>query len=137
MKKLMIYGLIAMAFLFSSCSKDDPKADVDKLIVTMERYNETFDKLNEDGVISREAPNEDEDSEYDELREIANQYYEGLNNINKKIDKEKTRIEDGKKVNNYEDGYKTAVKEKEAEIEKVTKEFIEKVKMLEEQFFEK
>lgn len=132
MKKLMIYGLIAMAFLFSSCSKDDPKADVDKLIVTMERYNETYDKLNEDGVISREAPNEDEDSEYDELREIANQYYEGLNNINKKIDKEKTRIEDGKKVNNYEDGYKTAVKEKEAEIEKVTKEFIEKVKMLEE-----
>lgn len=132
MKKLMIYGLIAMAFLFSSCSKDDPKADVDKLIVTMERYNDTFDKLNEDGVISREAPNEDEDSEYDELREIANQYYEGLNNINKKIEKEKTRIEDGKKVNNYEDGYKTAVKEKEAEIEKVTKEFIEKVKMLEE-----
>ncbi len=132
MKKLMIYGLIAMAFLFSSCSKDDPKADVDKLIVTMERYNDTFDKLNEDGVISREAPNEDENSEYDELKEIANQYYEGLNNINKKIDKEKTRIEDGKKVNNYEDGYKTAVKEKEAEIEKVTKEFIEKVKMLEE-----
>lgn len=121
-----------MAFMFSSCSNDDPKADVDKLIVTMERFNETFDKLNEDGVISREAPNEDEDSEYDELREIANQYYEGLNNINKKIDKEITRVEEGKKVNNYEDGYKTAIKEKEAEIDKVTEKFIENLKMLEE-----
>lgn len=127
MKKIMIYGFIALAFIFSSCSNEDPKGDVDKLITNLNYFNETFDELYEDGVISKEG----EDSEYDKLREIANQYYEALNNINKKIDKERVKAEEGKKTDGYEEAFKAAKKEKQSEIEKATQAFMDNLEKIE------
>jgi len=127
MKKIMIYGFIALAFVFSSCSNEDAKGDVDKLITNLNYFNETFDKLYEDGEISKEGDN----SEYDQLREIANQYYEALNNINKKIDKERAKAEEGRDINGYEEAFKAAKKEKQSEIEKATQQFMDNLEKIE------
>lgn len=126
----MIYGFIALAFVFSSCSSDadkDAKGDVDKLIINLNYFNETFNELYEDGVISKEG----DDSEYDKVREIANQYYEALNNMNKKIEKERTKAEEGKKIDGYEEAFSAAQKEKQSEIEKATQQFIENLEKIE------
>jgi len=127
MKKIMIYGFIAMAFIFSSCSNDDANADMEKLITSLNYFNETFDELYEDGVISKEG----DDSEYDKLRELANQYYEALNNINKKIEKEQTKAKEGKKINDYEKAFEAAKKEEQSEIEKITQQFMENLEKIE------
>ncbi|MEA1873484.1 MAG: hypothetical protein U9N51_03515 [Bacteroidota bacterium] len=127
MKKIMIYGFIALAFVFSSCSSEDANADVEKLITNLNYFNETFEELYEDGVISKEGDN----SEYDQLREIANQYYEALNNMNKKIKKEHAKAEEGKDIDGYEEAFKAAKKEKQSKIEKATQTFMDNLKEIE------
>ncbi|MFP4663151.1 MAG: hypothetical protein ACLFM1_01880 [Bacteroidales bacterium] len=131
MKNPLIYVLIAFALLATSCAKDDPKSDVEALITNLEYFNNTFDKHYEDGEISMEAEGE-ADSEYDELRAIANSYYESVNKINKRIKKEQQELEEGKEIDNYEEKYHEAIKEKEDELEKATEEFMENLEKIEE-----
>jgi Skp family chaperone for outer membrane proteins len=127
MKNLMIYVLIVLAFVFTSCSSPDANADVEKLITNLNYFNQTFDELYEDGVISKEG----DDSEYKKLREIANQYYEALNNINKKIKKEQAEAEEGQTIDGYEEAFEAAKKEKQSEIEKATQQFMENLEKIE------
>ncbi|MFO7878986.1 MAG: hypothetical protein ACQES0_02120 [Bacteroidota bacterium] len=131
MKNSLIYVLIAFALLATSCAKDDPKSDVETLITNLEYFNETFDKYYEDGEISTEAEGE-ADSEYDELRAIANTYYESVGKINKRIEEEKQQLEEGKEIDKYEEKYHEALKENSEEIEKATEEFMENLEKIEE-----
>src|SRR6056297_2734080 len=131
MKNPMIYLLVVFALVVSSCAKDDAKADVETLISNMEYFNETFDKFYEDGEISQKAEGE-EDSEYDKLRALANSYYESVNKINTRIEKENEKAAESKKIDNYEEKYHEVVKEKQEKIDKVSKEFINNLEKIEE-----
>jgi methyl-accepting chemotaxis protein len=131
MKNPILYVLVIFSLVAISCDKDDAKADVEKLITNLEYFNETFDEFYEDGEISTEAEG-NQDSEYDQLRTIANSYYETVHKINKRIEEEKQEKAEGKKIDNYEENYNEAVKEKSDKLEQVSQEFIENLEKIEE-----
>lgn len=115
MKKLFILGLITMlSFSLTSCDKEDPSKDVNNAIAKLSYFNETFEKLFEDGKISKEGGDE---SEFKQLRQISSEYYELINKINDKVAEENERILKKKKIDNYNEGYKKALKEKQSEID--------------------
>lgn len=124
MKKIYLIPF-ALIILFSSCKKDDASKDVETAIAKINYFNETFAILYEDGVISTEAPNKDEKSEYDQLKKIAAEYYDMMNKINSNIEEEKEKLKKGKKIDNYEATYLSIVKEKNEEISKATQLFEE------------
>ena len=126
MKKILILsGIIALAFTFSSCKKEDANKDVDDCIKKLNYFNETFIDFNQDGVISRDTLETEKKSEYDKLKKIASEYYEMMNKINSQIEDEKERLEKGKKIKGYEKEYKKALIEKQSEIDKSTASFEE------------
>jgi hypothetical protein len=131
MKNPILYVLVIFSLFASSCTKDDAKADVEKLFTNLEYFNETFDDFYEDGEISTEAEGS-QDSEYDQLRAIANSYYETVNNINKRIEKEKQEKAEGKKIDNYEETYNEAVKAKIDKLKQESQEFIKNLEKIEE-----
>lgn len=131
MKKTLLYiPLVLVMILFASCKKEDAAKDVENAINKLIVFNNTFDELYADGVISKEAPNEDEDSEYDKLKQIASQYYETMNKINRTVEEEAEDLKDGE-VNEYEAEYKKVVEEKASEIEEATKKFEENLGKIE------
>ncbi|HXK81306.1 MAG TPA: hypothetical protein PLO05_04020 [Bacteroidales bacterium] len=121
-KTLYLIGIITLALSITSCNKVDADKDVDNSINKMKQFNELFDKLYEDGVISKEAEGK-EDSEFDQLKTLANDYYEIINSINNQIKEDKENVEKGKKSNNYEEAYKKALEDRKTDIEEVTKVF--------------
>ena len=121
-KTLYLIGIIILALSITSCNKVEADKDVDNSINKMKQFNELFDKLYEDGVISKEAEDK-EDSEFDQLKALANDYYEIINSINNQIKEDKENVERGKKSNNYEEAYKKALDDRKTDIEKVTKAF--------------
>ena len=120
MKKILILSLISLAFVFTSCDRDKADEDVETAIKQLNLFNNTFEEMYADGVISKEAPNEKEKSEYDKLKKLASQYYETMNKINKNVKEEKDRVTEGKESHGYEEAYKEAIEANKADIETKT-----------------
>ena len=119
-----------LIIIFSSCKKEDAAKDVNASISKLSYFNETFEEFYADGEISTEA-NGEEKSEYDKLKKIGSEYYDLINKINNQVKKEKEDREEGKKVKNYEEAYKKALKDNNEKIEAVFKEFQKNLKILE------
>lgn len=131
MKKILILGMIFTAFIFTSCQKEDANKDVKSAISQLNIFNKTFDEYNQDGVISKDTLAAEDDSEFDRLKELASQYYETINKINKNVQKEVEILKKGKKIENYDERYKDALKANQDEIDEQTsifKENLSKVK---------
>jgi protein subunit release factor B len=129
-KALYMIGIFAFALTFTSCNKVEADKDVDNSINKMKQFNELFDKLYEDGVISKEAKDKEE-SEFDQLKAVANEYYEIINKINNNIKEDNENVERGKKSNNYEEAYKKALDERKDDIKEVTKIFEDNLNKIE------
>ncbi len=136
MKNKIIIVLIACLSLgLTSCKKEDAHKDVDGLIKKMNYFCKKYEEFNADGVISKEAKSKKEESEYAQLKKIAQGYYEAMNKINKNVQKEQEKIEKGKnpkKLKGYTASYKSAIEEKRAEIDEATQKFNEALKKLKE-----
>ena len=130
MKKLFLYLPIILIIIVSSCKKEDATKDVNASISKLSYFNETFEEFYADGKISTEA-NGEEKSEYDKLKKIGSEYYDLINKINNQVKKEKEDREEGKKVKNYEEAYKQALKDNNEKIEEVFKEFQKNLAILE------
>ncbi|MBN2681344.1 MAG: hypothetical protein JXR58_02440 [Bacteroidales bacterium] len=117
-RNIFILGLVAFALV--SCTKKDATKDVDLSIAKLEQFNKTFDELYEDGVIATDTVEGKKQSEYDELKKLASEYYESINQINTAIKEEK---EDGK--DEYSAAYKKALEEKNEKILELTAKFEE------------
>ncbi|MDD2562842.1 MAG: hypothetical protein PHU27_01330 [Salinivirgaceae bacterium] len=127
MKKLLyIISLVALVISFSSCKKEDAAKDVDNSITKLKLFNNKFQELNSDSVISRDGEN----SDYETLKALAVDYYESMNKINSQIEEERKAIEKGESGDGYIDAYKKALDEKQSEIEAATTEFTENLNML-------
>lgn len=122
-KTLYLIGIFALVLSFTACNKVEADKDVDNSINKMKQFNELFDKFYEDGVISKEAKDDKEESEFDQLKAVANEYYEIINKINNQIKEDKENVERGKESNNYEEAYKKALDDRKADIEEATKAF--------------
>ncbi|MBN2892596.1 MAG: hypothetical protein JXL97_12080 [Bacteroidales bacterium] len=125
MKKIFLYIPFILVLLFASCKKEDAAKDVENALNKLAYFNEKFEELYVDGVISTEAPNEDEKSEFDQLKKIASEYYEIMNKINSNIEEEKEDLEKGKSIDDYEKNYNELLKEKQAVINELTMKFEE------------
>ncbi len=129
MKNKIIIVLIACFSLgLTSCKKEDAHKDVDGLIKKMNYFCKKYEEFSADGVISKEAKSKKDESEYVQLKKIAQGYYEAMNKINKNVQKEQEKLEKGKnpkKLKGYGESYQSALKEKNAEIEEATKKFNE------------
>lgn len=125
MKKILIFGMIALAFGFASCSKEEPVKDVDTCIKKLNYFNTAFEGFMEDGVISKDTIEGEKSSEYNKIEATATEYYELINKINSQIADEKERIEKGKKIHDYELKHKEALEAKKEEIEAASALFIE------------
>ncbi len=125
MKKILIILLPLALILLSSCNKQEPAKDLDTCVKKLHIFNKTFADFNADGVISKEKVGK-KDSEYAQLKKIANEYYEALNKVNDNIAEEKEKIKKGDaKINEYETAYKQELEKRKAEIEKATSLFME------------
>ena len=127
MKKILIFGMIALAFGFASCSKEEPVKDVDACIKKLTYFNTSFEGFMEDGVISTDTITGEKSSEFDMVKKTATEYYELVNKINSQIEDEKERLEKGKKIHDYEVKYKEALEAKKAEIETAAAKFEENI----------
>lgn len=116
MKKFLILGLVAVAFVFTSCNKENATEDVDKAIKKLEYYNETFADFYSDGVIDTVQVDKKTKSEAERLKKIATEYYEMINKINSNVKDEREDVEKGKKSKGYEDAYKAALEAKAEEM---------------------
>jgi len=106
MKKILIYlPLIIAMFTLTSCNKDDANEDVQNVIAKINYFNATFETFYADGVISTDEPDDKTDSEYDQLKSIASQYYDLMNKINKNIEDEREDLDDGQTIGEYEQLY--------------------------------
>jgi flagellar biosynthesis/type III secretory pathway protein FliH len=119
MKKILILGFVALALVFTSCKKENPEKDVQNSINKLTYFNNSFNEFNADGVITVEG----EDNEFGQLKKIASDYYEAINKINTKVTEDRDKVAEGKKSTGYEEAYKAAIKELDAEISKATTEF--------------
>jgi len=121
MKKIIgILCLVSLTLAFASCSKVEADKDVESSVAKLNQFNEKFAALYEDGVISTDTVAEKENSEYDELATLANEYYEIMNKINSQIEEEREKAEKGKKVKGYEEAYKKALEANKENIESAT-----------------
>ena len=135
MKKITYFLAIAVLSLMTvACSKQNAVEDVDLSISKLNQFNSTFEKFNQDGVIDGINPTknkeENKDSEYRQLKKLAEEYYELINRINSNIKKDKERISKGKKSNGYEEKYIQAIESKKDEIAKATDLFIKNLNIL-------
>lgn len=133
MKKILILLPIVL-ILFSSCDKREPVKDVDACVKKINLFNTTFEKFNADGVISHEKTGE-KDSEYDQLKKYAREYYEAMNKINDNIAEEKKEIkeEEGEAsttIGVYEKTYKEEIEKRKTDIDKATQLFINNLNSL-------
>ncbi|MGQ1908411.1 hypothetical protein ACT3CE_01350 [Marinifilum sp. RC60d5] len=123
MKRLKnIFSIIILSLFFVACGKVEAEKDVTNCINKLNRFNNLYSTLSVDGVISKEKVGE-EDSEFDQLKKVASEYYELVNKINSDIQEEKEKAEKGKKIKGYEKKYQEVLKAKHSEIEKATKLF--------------
>lgn len=121
MKKILIYIPIVFMVLFaSSCKEDDAGKDVDAIINKLKQFNDTYKKFAVDGISKGNEEKEDEKSEFNKLKKIANEYYDLMNKANKQIKNEKA--ENG--TSKYEVEFKKAIDEKKAKIKEATDLFI-------------
>lgn len=121
MKKIIgILCLVSLTLAFASCSKVEADKDVESSINKLNQFNDKFAELYKDGVISTDTVADKENSEYDELSTLANEYYEIMNKINSQIKEEKEKAEKGKKVKGYEEAYKKALEANKDDIESAT-----------------
>jgi predicted transcriptional regulator len=131
MKNIFVIGLIALAFSFTACDKEDAAKDVDYCIKKLNQFNTEFAEMYEDGLISKDTIEGEENSEYDQIKKLASQYYELVNKINSNIEEEKELAEKGKKTEGYEEAYNQTLKEREEDITKAVELFEENLKKLE------
>lgn len=131
MKKILILGMIFTAFVFTSCQKEDANKDVETAISQLKLFNKTFDEYYSDGVIAKDTLAAEENSEYDRLKKLASNYYEAINKINKNVQKEVEMLNKGKKIENYDERYKEALKTHQDEIDKHTAIFEENLSKIE------
>lgn len=126
MKKLVyIIGLVAFSLMLVSCDKEAADKDVENCIKKLELFNTTFDKLYSDGIISKDTLENQKSSEFDQLELIASEYYDIINKINSNIKDEHEDLEKGKKIDNYEEAYKTALDAQKDNINSATQIFQE------------
>ncbi|HBS86208.1 MAG: hypothetical protein A2W91_09445 [Bacteroidetes bacterium GWF2_38_335] len=116
--KILLAGVLCL--FLASCSKKDAVKDLDFSLKKLEVFNEKFDELFKDGVISTEAKG-DEKSEYDQLKTLAGEYYESINKIN-------TALKEGDE--DYVAAHKKALEEKQADIDKLTAKFMENLEKM-------
>lgn len=128
MKKLLyISGIIIISISIMSCTKNDAVKDLDLCIAKLNQFNQKFAELNKDGVIAKDTVANAKESEFDQLKKIAGEYYDAINKINSNIKEEHEKVAKGKKSAGYEDAYKKAIETKKAEIDKATALFIENI----------
>ncbi len=131
MKKVLLYlPLMLIMFTFTSCKKQNAEKDLENAINKLNFFNQKFDEFYQDGVISKKAANDNESSEYDQLKRIATEYYELINKINKTVADIDAKLKDGEE-NKYRTAYVAATKKREAEIDKVFDEFKQNVEKIE------
>lgn len=127
MKKLLyIISLAALVISSSSCKKEEAAKDIENSLTKLSVFNNKFQELYSDSIITKDGIN----SEFEQLKSLAADYYEVMNKINGHIEEERKAKEKGESIDGYEDAYKTALKEKESIIEKTTTEFIENLNKL-------
>ncbi len=124
MKKIFLLLPLVLIFL-TSCDKKNAVKDVDDSLKKINAFNATFEKMYTDSIISTKSLTKDEaDSEYEQLKKIANEYYKSINKINDNIAKEQKKVEAGdKKKAKYKEAYLKALSDKKAEIDEATKLF--------------
>ena len=135
MKKIIyFFVIVALSLTTIACSKQNAVEDVERSIAKLNQFNSTFEKFYNDGVIdginTKGDKNKDEDSEYNQLKKLAEEYYELINRINSNINEDKENVKKGKKSNGYEEKYKKAIESKKDEIEKATDLFIKNLSIL-------
>lgn len=131
MKKILyLIGVILFAGFLTSCDKEDAVKDLDNSIVKLKIFNKKFQDFYSDGVISRIK--DDKSSEFNQLKDLANEYYESMNKINSQIETARLEKKEGAKEEGYEEAYKKALNERNSEIEALTSEFIENIQKLNE-----
>lgn len=134
MKKLInIFFLVVIAVAVISCGKKhDANKDVDSCIIKLKYFNNTFSEKYKDSIISRDTADNKGSSEYDDLKKIANEYYELMNSINSAISDEKKAKAEGKKISGYEKLYIQALEERKEEIDRETVLFMDNLSKIEE-----
>lgn len=128
MKKILYLSFaVILTLSLASCKKYDVAKDVDLCILKLNQFNDKFAELNKDEVISRDTLVNEQNSEFDQLKKIAGEYYEILNKINSQIADDQERVKDGKESKGYEDTYKKIISDKSDVLEKSTSLFIENI----------
>jgi len=135
MNKIRYFLAIAVLSLLTiACSKQNALEDVELSIAKLNQFNSTFENFYKDGVIEginlKKGEKKDANSEYNQLKKLAEEYYELINRINSNIKEDKENVNKGKKSNGYEEKYKKAIESKKDEIEKVTDLFITNLNIL-------
>jgi hypothetical protein len=121
MKKIINIVLVAaMAFVAFSCKSVDADKDVKACIAKLNAFNDEFEELYDDEKIDTTG----DDSEYDKLKKLANDYYDHMVSIQRKIDDE----DDGAE---YKKSYEASVKENQEELDEAAQKFLDNMNVIE------